>query len=127
VINSSGAWQTLTLSVARGHSAKVAVRIKNVGGSTDSYSVVGQQTGSGASVAYYSAGKNVTRAVRRGLQSTGNVAPGRHRDYSAVVTMPRSARVGAIRTVKVFAVSYRSPRDNGVTVRDVVAIKIKAR
>ncbi len=101
--------------------------MRNDGNGTDSYSIVGVQPPKSWPVRYFTGTKNITADVKSGSYSTGNLKVSGNRTYRVVVTIPRSAHAGDVKTWFVHAVSYRAQSEQGLNRRDVVGIRAKAK
>jgi hypothetical protein len=112
VLDGTGARQTVTRRVRRGHGTSFVVRVENDGSVPDSYAIKGVRSGHGVSVRYFAGArghKEITRAVRRGRYRLTNLAPGQARVVRVVVTVTGHLR----RAGRALPVRVRSLQDAG--------------
>jgi hypothetical protein len=103
VYSASGAGESKTISVQRGHSGTLYADIQNDGLSTDTLKVTGPGGAQGFTLTYFQGATNVTSQVLAGTWSTGSLAPGAHVTLKVVIKVAAgSANSGT------FLVSARS-------------------
>ena len=110
VYSSSGAGESKTITVARGHNGTLYADIQNDGLITTSFTVKGKGAASGYSVSYFNGSTNVTSQVKAGTFNTGNLAAGAHLTLRVVVTLaPGSAAKGTFRVTATSSWAAASP------------------
>ncbi len=110
VLDATGARQTVTRRVRRGHRVSFLVRVENDGSVLDGYAIKGARSGHGVSVRYFAGArgrKEITRAVRRGRYRLPNLAPGQARSVRVVVTVTGHLR----RAGRALPIRVRSTQD----------------
>jgi hypothetical protein len=91
VYNTTGTGQTVSATVAPGHSKTYYVQEQNDGTMTDSFTLKGPGSTSRVVVHYFAGTTNITSAVKAGTYSTGNIAPGAAKTYRIVLKARSSA------------------------------------
>lgn len=94
-VNPSGMGQSLTARVARGGRATFFVTTENDGTHPEAFTVRGQPSASGYTVAYTAGGRNVGPAIRAGTYLTPVLAPGAVHTVKVVVTVGSRAAPGS--------------------------------
>jgi hypothetical protein len=91
VYNGTGAAQSKTISVARGHNGTLFLSLQNDGLEDDDLTVGGTGTATGYTVTYFHGTTNVTSQVKNGTYSTGTLAPGATSTLKMVVKLSQSS------------------------------------
>jgi hypothetical protein len=91
VYSPTGAGETRTISVARGHKATVYLEIQNDGISPTAFGAHGNGAASGISVAYFKGSTNVTAAVKGGTYQTASLSPATSETLKMVITVAASS------------------------------------
>ena len=98
VYSATGAGESRTITVARGHRGTLYADIQNDGLISAPFTVKGTGTASGYTVKYFNGTANITAAVIAGTFSTGTLAPGAHLTLKMTVKLSTgSAASGAFR------------------------------
>jgi hypothetical protein len=96
VYNGTGAGQSKTISVARGHSKALFLNFQSDGLVDDTLTITGTGSATGFTVTYFRGTTNVTSQVKNGTYSTGSLAPGGSSTLKMVVKLSASsANVGS--------------------------------
>jgi len=85
VYSASGAGESKTISVQRGHSGTLYADIQNDGLSADTLKVTGPGGAQGFTLTYFHGATNVTSQVLAGTWSTGSLAPAAHVTLKVVI------------------------------------------
>jgi uncharacterized membrane protein len=119
VFNTTGAGQTQSVKVSRGHSTTFRWRIVNDGVSTDTMRLKGAGSSTGFSVTYFAGRTNLTKSIVAGTVSA-TLDPGASVTFTVKVTVLRGARVSSKKSV------LMSARSGHAAVTDVVLAKVVA-
>jgi hypothetical protein len=96
VYSPTGAGESKTISVARGHSGTLFLNFQSDGLLADTLTITGTGTAHGFTVTYFRGATNVTSQVKNGTYSTGSLAPGGSSTLKMVVKLSASsANVGS--------------------------------
>jgi hypothetical protein len=95
------------------------VKIQNDGAATDTFSILGTKNSKGFSVHYFAGRKDVTKAVIKGTYQVKPLAPGATKLLKVVVQAKSTAKVGALKKVKVTAT------EKATAIVDAVIAKLK--
>jgi hypothetical protein len=120
VFNTSGAGQTQAAKVSRGHSTTFRWKIANDGLSTDSMTLKGAGGSTGFTVAYLAGRTNLTKAFVNGKVSA-TLAPGTSVTFTVRVTVLKTARLGARKSVMLTA------RSGNAAVSDAVLAAVTSK
>lgn len=101
VYNTTGAKQTRSAKVRPGKKVTFTVRLQNDGDAPDTLRVTGPKGTRAFRIVYRSGTTNITKKVRAGTWSTGNLAPGATRSITVTVSPTKNAAKGATITRKI--------------------------
>jgi hypothetical protein len=121
IINTTGASQTRSTTVALGTSKIFDLRFVNTGTHSDAIAVRGCKSSTGFTVQYLKGTTNVTANVTAGTYKTGTLASGASQLLKLKIAVSSPATAGTIDTCAVTASSNHSP-----TRQDEVKAKVKA-
>jgi alpha-tubulin suppressor-like RCC1 family protein len=122
VYNTTGARQKRAAKVRPGKKVTFTVRLQNDGDAPDTLRVTGPKGTPAFRVVYRSGTTNITKRVRAGTWSTGNLTPGATRSITVTVSPTKRAKKGATITR---AVSVRSSAQPAI--RDTVQLTVRRR
>ena len=121
IYNTTATHQTIGSRARRGARANIYVNVQNDGTQTDSFKLKGPGSARRFAVHYYAGSTDVTTAVVKGTYVVKNLFPGASRTLRLAIKVRRSARIGALRSWLVSAVSTHDS-----TRRDVVSARVRA-
>ncbi|MDT4928605.1 MAG: hypothetical protein QOF92_1472 [Pseudonocardiales bacterium] len=105
----TGSGESRTVSVARGKSVSVYVKIQNDGLVTASFTIKGSQANHGITTGFYRAGANITARMRAGTYPTGNIGPRAVGLIRVVITATRTSAAAATFVVTARSVAGTTP------------------